>query len=288
MKRNIVLQATVVFMLISCQLAKTTEAQSNSNGESIEGLKELADFDNWPGKSGLVRDGLNLSKCIIPSLSGIAEFKNDQKHFFTWEIEEELLIKYSSKWQTSPENFLEITLTFANSCQEAHEYLIKRFFSSSMPFEKRLHKKDHPIIAGDISFDYGRYFIRNNIVVEFQGIGTILDKITAAAVEVDNLLLENSTAPSVNLFNPIIKQFAITKSRIKNFSSTKLIIDVYDPQGSELYYFWRLTAGGIEKNNLGDYQYYASGKLGSNQIITLIVVNDRGYYSTADVEVRIE
>ena len=57
---------------------------------------------------------------------------------------------------------------------------------------------------------------------------------------------------------------------------------------SDLHYFRRLTSGGIGKNNVGDYQYYAEGKVGSIQKITLIVVNDRGYHSTADVDVKID
>jgi len=280
------------FALVSfyCEKADSTNnPQHPTENETVEKLKELTDFAKWPGKNGPVRDGLNLSKYAIPSLSDAIEEPKNIPRFSAREITPgEILVQYRSKWELSPQDFLSITLTFANTCEEAHEYLIERFFNSSMPFEGRVHRRDLPVKAGDLSFDDGRYFIRNNIIVEFHGVGTIVEKITQAAKEVDNLLLARSTAVSTHPFRPVIKQFAIEDSVVKNQSFTKLIIDASDPQGSELYYLWRLTGGGIEKDDSGNYMYYADREHGSTQKITLIVVNDRGYRATAAVDVSID
>jgi len=256
--------------------------------ESIEKLKELSDFYNWPGKNGQIRDGINLSKCAIPSLSETVEIPQKIPFFYLEMEDGTLLVKYRSRWQKTDDNFIEISIIFAESCNEVHEYVINRFFNSSMPFELRVPQKDDPLIAGDISFSGGRRFIRNNIYVEIRPIGEMENKIATVANDIDNLLLSQLTASSAAPFKPVINKFELVNTIVEYNSQTKLIIDVVDPQGSNLYYFWRLTGGGTDKDEFGNWYYYAAADPGTNQTITLIVINERGYYCSTSIEVKIK
>jgi len=175
-----------------------------------------------------------------------------------------------------------------NILNEVQEYAIQRFFFSSMPFDLRVPKRDNPTIAGDISFSGGRRFIRNNIFIEIRTVGDMNDKISALTKDIDELLLTRPTASSADPFKPIITRFGIANSLVEYNSQTKLIIDVVDPQGSELYFFWRLTGGGTIKDEFGNWYYYAAADPGTDQTITLIVINDRGYYCSSSVKVKIK
>lgn len=278
----------LAFLFLFCEKVDSiNNPQYSPEDESLEKFKTLSDFSNWPGKNGPVRDGLNLSKYIIPRLSETVEVPYKMP-FSLYETEGQLLIEYRSRWRTTLDNFIDVTIIFAETCEDAHEYLIRRCFNTQMTFEARIPKKDQPRIAGDISFNNGRKFIRNNIVVELHAEGEMINKLTAVAKEIDDLLLRRPTAPSASPFKPVIRRFEITNRLLEYRSRTKLIIDVYDPQGSESYYFWRLTGGGIDKDDFGNYYYYAEAKAGSIQEITLIAVNDRGFYASAKLEIRIK
>lgn len=252
---------------------------------SLEKYKESADFHNWPGKNGQIRDGINLSKFSIPSLSETVEIPPKIPFFYVEMEDGTLFIQYRSRWQKTPDNFIEISLIFAETCDQVHEYVIFRFFDSSKP---GVPQQDDPTIAGDISFSGGRRFIRNNIYVEIRPFGEMDHKIAVVAKDIDDLLLTRSTASSADQFKPVIKRFEIANSLVEYNSQKKLIIDVVDPQGSKLYYFWRLTGGGTDKDGSGNWYYYASADPGTNQTITLIVINERGYYSSSSIEVKIK
>jgi len=273
---------------LQCEKENISYLQNGSKEESLEALKLLSDFYNWPGKKGQIRDGINLSKCVIPSLSETVEVPQKMLFFYVEMEDGTLLIQYRSRWQKTPDNFIEISLIFAETCKEVHEYAIQRFFYSSMPFELRVPKEDDPIIAGDISFSSGRRFIRNNIFVEIDAEGKLVQMIATVAKDIDDLLLSRPTASSADQFKPVIKRFEIANSLVEYNSQTKLIIDVADPQGSNLYYFWRLTGGGTMKDDLGNWYYYAAADPGTNQTITLIVVNERGYYCSSSIEVKVK
>ncbi len=279
-----------LYFVATYTVCKSTDTpfQLKTEDGSLDKLKELANFYNWPGKKGRVRDGINLSRFTLPSLSGMVEIPQEIS-FSYLELEDgKILIKYRSRWQETPDNFIEISLIFAETCDQAHEYVISRFFNSSLPFELRVPKRDDPLIAGDISFSGGRRFIRNNIYVEIRPVGEMEDKIAAVAKDIDDLLLTRTTASSAEQFKPMIRRFEIINHNVEHNSQTRFIIDVVDPQGSDLYYFWRLTSGGIIKDEFGNWYYHAAADPGTNQTITLIVINERGYYSSSSITVNIK
>lgn len=268
---------------IACQSINDPNA-SPSDG-SLEKFKAMAGYSDWPGKSGPVRDGIDLSRCAIPSLSD-APIVPRQAFDYT-ELENGKILPYNdTMWKKDKENRVEIRLVFAETSAEAHEYAIYRYFNSSNPM---VPKPDDPIIAGDVSFFNAYSFIRNNIYVEISPHGEIRNKQASIAKDIDELLLTRPTAASAEEFKPVIKRFEIADSLVESNTRTKLFLEVSDPKGSELYYFWRVTAGDVSKNESGEWYYNSSWvDHGNTPSITLIVINDRGYYRCSSINIRIK
>jgi len=293
MKKQMLLLLGIIFSLsfLETNACKTAlDPLEDPPDESLEKLKELADFANWPGKNGLIREGVNLNKYSIPSLSD-ASITSKGSQFYYQEAEDGVpaLVHHTVHWEKIKGDFLVVDLYIAESCDVIHEYAIQRFFYSSMPFELRVPKKDDPPIAGEISFSGGRRFIRNNIFVEISPNGEMLNRIAAVAKDIDNLLLARPTASSAEEFKPMIQRFEIANSLVESNTTTKLFLEVSDPKGSELYYFWQVTAGGIGKNEYGEWYYDSSWvDPGTTQTITVVVINDRGYYRSSSIDIKIK
>lgn len=292
-KRMILLLGMIFFLaLLVTNACKTAiDPLEDPPDESLERFKELADFANWPGKHGPIREGVDLKKYSISSLSDVP-IKSKGNPFFYSEAENGIpaLIHHSLHWEKSGGNALTVDLMIAESCEEIHEYVIQRFYNSSMPFELRIPKKDDPVIAGEISFSGGRRFIRNNIYAEIQALGELRERMSQVAKEIDNILLSKPTASSAEEFKPVIKRFYIENSLVEARTQARLLVECYDPQGSELYYFWRVTAGSIGEDERGQFYYYSSDEAapGTTQTITLIVINDRGYCRTSSIDIKIK
>lgn len=261
--------------------------ESPSDG-SLEKFKEMAGYSNWPGKNGPVRDGIDLSKCTISSLSDVPIVPNQA--FYYSSRENGKIIPFNDvMWKKDKNNWVSIRLYFAETCADAHEYVIYQYFNSSNPMAP---KADDPIIAGDISFFNARGFIRNNIYVMISvSHGSELNnRVAEIAKDIDELLLTRPTAASAEEFKPMIKRFEIANNLIEPWTQTQLFVEAYDPQGSELFYFWRVSAGSIGKDDFGQLYYFSSDEAapGTTQTITLIVINGRGYFQKSSIEVRIK
>lgn len=283
MARKGILSVVIMLGLLAC-INDGLYAQFASGDETLEKMKELSEFDHWPGKTGPVRAGLRLSQKLISALAGARDvWQNDQA--MLWEIEGGQVVKRGYRWQTESGDDVYVDLTVAESCQEAHEYLIERCYYTSLPFELRILRRDQPTVAGDISFRGGRKFIRNNLVVEISAEGEMKERIMEIAKEVDALLLTRPTAPSADQMKPVIERFEIAQDPVKEGSLTRLFIKVRAPQGGELEYQWRLTGGGIKEES-GAY-YYHGGDQG-DQKLTFIVINDSGFASSTEIEIAVQ
>lgn len=253
---------------------------------SLEKFKESSGYYDWPGKNGPVRDGIDLSKCIIPSLSDVPMIKTPSLFSYIAQENGNILPYFRSTWQIDKQNLVEIWVVFAETCEEAHEHAIYSYFNSQNP---QIPKPDDTVIAGDISFFNGHSFIRNNIFVRITPRGEMANRIAAVAKDIDNLLLARPTASSAEEFKPRIQRFDIANSLVESNTRTKLFLEISDPKGSELYYFWRVTAGGVSKDESGEW-YYDSSWIdpGTTATITLIVINDRGYCRCSSIDIKIK
>lgn len=285
MKRNFILGILILYVL---SFSNNSTAQNKIEINTLKNLKELSDFNNWPGKAGQIIEGIDLSSYLIPGLTTDILVKQKMPFFYQETGEGELLIKHRSKWIASKNDFIEITITISENCTGAHEYLINRYYHSQLPFAARIKLKDQPTVAGDISFDKGRKFIRNNIVVEIHAEGYFDKMIGTIAKEVDNLLVAKPSYISSDELKPMINRFEIENTLVDFQSSTRLNIDVYDPLGRKLSLFWKVTGGSVDKDRMGNYYYYATAEKNSTQKITLIAMNNIGFYKSESILISIK
>ncbi len=292
---RIILSLILVIGLLVLNIRDFAFAQEGPTGESLDKLKELSDFESWPGKTGPVRAGVRLSKGIIPILEGTTDIRPNRTPGL-WGVENNL-VRYWSRWQmgetiiTGREDYtedrVEIWIVVAETAAEAHEYLIERYFYTSLPFETRVPRRDQPNVAGDISFFGGRKFIRNNIVVEISVKGKMKDKLRQTAEQLDALLLTRPTAASAQQFKPVIERLELAQDTVEKGSSTRLFFEARDPHGGGLEYIWRMNGAGLGKDhNSETYYYIARYEVGVKEL-TLIVINDIGFASRASLTVTI-
>jgi len=174
--------------------------------ENIEkSLKYSVNFENWSGKDSLCRNGINLSKTGITSLSNAIETRPKSIFFIAKDDNGKDFVQYSSKWTTGDNSFMEITLFFLNSGIEAQEFLFSRFvLGSTLPLEIREKGNDNPLLVGNISLFNGTLFVRNNIIVKIHCEGNLQNKLLNVSKEIDELLLSQKIGASRNILKPYI------------------------------------------------------------------------------------
>ncbi|MFH1940757.1 MAG: hypothetical protein ABIL68_01540, partial [bacterium] len=240
----------LILFYIICNTIISANAQDLLGKKSLTEYKKSVDFFNWTGKEGLVRSGINYSSFVLESLSG-AQKVNKKKTFTLRKIEDEkYVVRYKSRWIIEKGNSIEILFYTAETCNDAHEYLIRHFYNSLTSSSDNIMREDVPTIVGDVSFRDGFVFIRNNIIVEIHAEGELRKKINLISKEIDELILMQPTASMAMQFKPVIRRFEMADT-IQDHSIKKLLIDAFDNQGGELHYLWVLSGGAIHENEKG-------------------------------------
>jgi hypothetical protein len=239
----------------------------------------------------IVRTAVKLSQSDFPDLAGATEVRAGERPRL-WEVGDGpgkfYVIKFNYYWKLSPDDFLNLDLVVAESKEQAISYLNYRRENSCLPAFMQP-PEDKPPVVGNISYGGGQDFIRDNIVVENRTYGSLKEKTTAIAQKIDELLRASRTASSANRFKPKILRFQIAQNPVYRGTTTQLIIQVTDPLGGIVFYEWRLSSdlGGIVVDEHGHYLYQAGYETGS-QKLTLIAMNEGGFYSTAEIDIQIK
>lgn len=247
-------------------------------------------FPTEPSKE-IVRTAVKLSQSDFPDLAGATEVRAGERPWL-WEIGDDsgkfYVSNFNYHWKFSAHDFLTIDLFVTESREEASNFLTVLRNSNSLPEELRP-QEDKPPLVGNISYGGGRYFIRDNIVVENRAYGNLREKTTAIAKQVDVLLRASRTASSANRFKPKIERFQIAQNPVLRGSTTQLIIQVTDPLGGIVFYEWRFSSslGGIVTDEYGHYLYQAGYELG-NEKLTLFAINQGGFLATAEIDIQIK
>ncbi len=250
-------------------------------------------FPTQPSKE-IVRPAVKLSQSDFPDLAGATEARAGERPTL-WEFGDEpgksYVIKFSYFWRLSAEDFLDVDLIVAESREQAIYYLNYRRENSSIPIWMQP-PEDKPPVVGNISYNGGSDFIRDNILVETRAYGILKEKTTAIVKQIDALLLTSRTASSAERFKPNIEKFQIVQNPVPRGSTTRLIIDVKDPLGGKLFYEWRFIPsdgnyGGIVIDEFGNYFYYAETDAQIEKLI-LFAINEGGFFSKAEIDIKIK
>jgi hypothetical protein len=246
----------------------------------LDQFKVKYDFDNWPKNEGIVMGHSNLIKQTIPILQNALTTNDDNDTYMPLEIKSvnEYAIIYRFRWNSLPEWYVEINMGISGSSEVAREYLIFRFTSRTSSSSS---VRDIPTIAGDFSFDNGRFFIRNNIVIEIHPEGLSIEKVSQISKQVDEILLKQPAINMNSLYRPIVKNIEFIKvgSRL-----AKITPDVVDPLGGniDMKAFYR---NGYEsfhtENNSWFYRMYEPG----TSILPILFVNDHGFNTVAKLHI---
>ncbi len=281
----LILLAIALFIISGCDFI-TGQNQSNVD-ETLDGTKELSDFNNWPGKNGVIRAGIILKADRLSCLQGSTEVLKLRLPDIQ-EIDGKLRVFYRYNWQFSSNDLLEASIVITESCDDAHQYVIERRFNSSLPFELRTPKPDKVPLIGDISFFGGKEFIFNNIVGNLNFEGKFIEKKNDFIMQLKNLFNSLPTAISCSAFKPSILKFTTADNHVKKGNLTRLFIEVKDPNKSEVIYVWRITAGMVENDKEGNYYYHAEAEKNGEEVISLYAVNQFGFASKAEIKILVE
>lgn len=194
------------FSLIFILFSFNAFSQMDIKKQEEKLLKDSLKFEIWKGKDKDLLYGINLSKINIKSLSDAKEIKSKNPFYTSMRLNNEFFVKYRSKWYINDSDFVEITLAFLNSANEAHNYIVDYYLiGSTLPLEIKNKAKDIPTIVGDNSFYNGQIFVRNNIVVNIHAEGKLKDRVITIAKEIDAELMKQKTYKSEELVKPKIK-----------------------------------------------------------------------------------
>lgn len=241
----------------------------------------------------LVRAAIKLPGDFFPGLENASEFDTPDQPWY-WEVQtdegdEFYVIRFEYRWVFTSGEQVNIQLIVAETAKQAHDYLLDMRKYCSAPMDI-VAPEDQPCVVGDISFGKGSMFIRDNIVIVIRAYGEFKDKITDIARKIDSLVFKSAVSASATSMKPVIKRFEITQNPVAFESETELVIALNDPMKGKMYMHWRFAPsrdyGGIFYRG-GTYYYYA--RSGQPKIwLTLIVLNDSGFYSTSTIEIMIQ
>jgi len=239
----------------------------------------------------VIREAADLSSLSLPSVdppyilkkagqSSVSEyFYNDQVLY---------LVRFKYEWQRSADQIVNIDLTVAESYEMAVD-LLKMEWETSSIYHGVPRPQDHPSVAGTISYENGRTFIRDNIIIKNRVLNDSTLKFADLARITDQLLLKAPTHSDLHSVRPSIRKFEIVKNPVPLWSSTKLNIAVIDPLGYTLSYDWRFQPnfGGIWKE--ADGYYFKSYMDDPTTIfLRLIVFNRTGFSSWSEIKIDIK
>lgn len=168
-----------------------------------------------------------------------------------------------------------------------------RFLSTGFAYNKKDHKKigiGEVLYASVLGPINGKItsrvlFSRNNVIIKILNKTTTGPKpnIEPLAKQIDKDI-DNKvkvTLKEIEAYKPIIEKFNLDKKDIKEYTQTKLTIDIKDPNKKNTQFFYETKGDIIEEN--GQYLFDSPIKLGKDTL-TIVVVNDHLLYSEKTIE----
>jgi hypothetical protein len=183
----------VILLILSVAFVFETNAQLNEIKNRETALKKELKFEDWAIKKNQKREGVNLSTQKVKALENIKEVKPKKLFYISKTQNDSSFIQYRSKWMESVNSFLEITVSYLDSPNDAQNYMMDYYIlGSSLPNVILLKSKDEPVLVGDASFFNGQLFVRDNIIVKIYSEGLLQKQTLDIAKEIDSLLLSQS------------------------------------------------------------------------------------------------
>ncbi len=272
-------------------LPPPTPEEARAPDPALAAGKRAYRFDEWPGKNGRVRPGINVGKVLGERMPGI-------KFGFHGAPRAEAV---DLVWYRTEKPRCDIRVWVCESPEKAHEMLIKRLVHrTNAAIDTR--GAELGVSLGDLSFpgEANTKFVRNNINFEVRSDAG--DSLEIAHL-LDQAVLARPAFDSYDDFAPFCPQ--IRELRIPNrptplsvdapSSSTSnpmsFVVDVVNPEGGRLFLSWEQSRHlRVEPLDSGDYRIWVSFRWATNgweeERVTLVALNEWGLLSRADFPAR--
>jgi hypothetical protein len=296
MKNKLFIYISILFLILTAFTGDIIGQSVEKFDRRIQYVKEKLNFSKWPVVSGNLRSGLAISSDILPQISKM-RLVEPEDDFRIERLQKMQFIEINRKWKYEKNRFDAVMIT-ATTSESARNHLILRYaYSQPDPPPVKRMGADFGLKIGDIclvtpedsagesftSID----FVRDNVIIMLSAEGGIRKELRAMAKTIDAMLLKNKSAlkyddlPDI----PRIKTFSVEKSKIHLGEKVPLSVEINNPGNNKLNFYWEVTGGGVEKNLLDQFIYYAGDP--GKQKIQLTVINDVGLYHTQTLNVEV-
>jgi PKD repeat protein len=302
MKKRFYVYFIYVMFLVSCFLtgepgvpgAKGAPLPETPENRLYTAMQKY-NYANWQAETGKVISGLDISGKILSQLKSMSKIW--QKDNVSIETIQGTTYAKIRKWWAAADRQLEITMVVCPTFSAAKEYLIYRYANTqtapqvTKPTGRQLGLKIGNVCyatparhrPGFVDID----LIRHNVIFMMRAEGDSTRELGTAARILDNLLLKKKTRGHYRelMEIPEITGFSCKKTTIKQGETVLLNLEINNPTGSELYYSWDMSGGGVEKIHGKNFVYYG-GEPGTHTI-KVTVLNDLGLIHSRSLEIEV-
>ncbi len=260
--------------------------------------KQAYHFDQWPGKGGEVRPGVNAGRALAQVLPGIqcasASASREGSDYAPPN-------RSSVRWRTAN---VEVSIRLFVSCDDAQETMIDDLtFRTNPAISPR--GSELGVDLGDVSFPGARAtrFVRNNLLVTVRSragntleLAELIDQAILARPAFDVYEEMAAYRPQIHelWFREKLSQPIPLVGMLSPGRRFPLVVDVSDPEGGPVYLSWSgKGASAQEAPAEKGFRYWArlglEGPEGEVQQreLTLTAVNECGLFSTATLPIKV-
>lgn len=291
--RNLVSIACVLFFL-----GESGDMGLFAQNPSRDRVKQLIDFDNLPGKSGMLKPGLSFKQSDYPELAGFKP-QDDFKHYAATNTERSGRLILLTK---DKEEIIVRIVPSQVSTDDAQEAMVDEFLNYEIPKEEITKRGDLAgINVGDFNFVPQRdtlpggvsqlIFVRNNIMVVLRRRNTTFD-LTVLGRDIDDKIKAQVDHNQQQLAGklPIISAFSPVQPSIRVFGRTAMNFQVTDPQGLALKFQFRSTRqGAVRRDEAAQPPQTMFGSIGPTGVadVSVTALNDALLFQIATTTVTV-
>jgi hypothetical protein len=284
--------AALFFLAVGLDIAGL---EKGSFQEEMKLIKEKYGFAHWTAEPGKIVSGLAVSGKILPRLNSLRKVWPDDLYSLE-KVGKVIYVKIRKWWRSGDDEF-EVTMAVGPTFEDVKNYLIRRYAETQrLPPLIKSAGAEFGLKVGNVCFvtpETGGEvfstidFIRWNILFEMRAEGGVRKDLRAMAGILDELLLAKKP---VGLYDqlpdlPRIKSFEAEAQLMKRGEKTILRLTMVNPGQRNLYYFWTMTGGGVEKDLRQNFIY--SGSEEGVQQISVAVANDVGLYASQSITIKV-
>ena len=290
-------------LLVPLMLGSSVAQDDGVVRRIIKAAKVAVDFDNWPGKKGLLRAGFVFTQSDFTELDGF-DVEEDNRVIGLGDGKEKTEVTRSIIFEKGLDRVFVTVQVSQRSTDDAHENLLSSLTTSQLGAEVGS-KRGEPLSVnvGDLNFinpnskvsELSKIlkirFVRNNVRINLSKQGADSVDLLSIAQKIDTKLIGQPTFNKNQLKAklPTIQQFVLQSKQIPRYSSTPITLAAVDPQGLELTFDFEVNIGGVKRDEEVDppTTTFFSGLETGKAELEAFAINDALLFRSAKASVRV-